>query len=222
MYISNICSYAGKSTIHPLRDAKVLKAKFTSEAKLPTASSPLPESPSCDSCHNLEKLDLGKCIFQHSHLSTFNGFRNRPETMVLEPFVQAFLPNIPTKEMKAGNQVFPPILTPHFSQSQLCSIIFQDVPHVSMFFPIFHDIFWCKARNMLEKSFMAELAASGRSLASALCPGQRVTVLSAVPNRSKASNAKDQNDDAEAFLPVPHLVDKELARPLRQRTLQTT
>jgi hypothetical protein len=49
-----------------------------------------------------------------------------------------------------------------------------------------------------------------------------VTVLSAVPNRSKASNAKDQNDDAEAFLPVPHLVDKELARPLRQRTLQTT
>ena len=53
-------------------------------------------------------------------------------------------------------------------------------------------------------------------------PGQRVTVLSAVPNRSKASNAKDQNDDAEAFLPVPHLVDKELARPLRQRTLKTT
>lgn len=144
VYISNICSYAGKSTIHPLRDAKVLKAKFTSEAKLPTASSPLPESPSCDSCHNLEKLDLGKFIFQNSHLSTFNGFRNRPETMVLEPFVQAFLPNIPTKEMKAGNQVFPPILTPHFSQSQFCSIIFQDVPHVSMFFPIFHDIFWCQ------------------------------------------------------------------------------
>ena len=126
--------------------------------------------------------------------------------MVLAPFLQAFLPNVPTKEMKSKNhQVFPPILTPQFfPEPKSCSIIF------SKMFPMFPYF------------FHHDIGTKGSDHAGDILHGGAGSLRQVLGLRLAADGvAKDQND-AKVFPPLPYLVDKELARPLRDTTLQTT
>ena len=91
-----------------------------------------------DSGHNLEKLDFPKFLFQHCHLSTFNGFIKSTGHHGSCTISSGFPAKCSHKrnEIQESSSFSTNSYTTVFSRTKvLFHHFFQDVPHVSIFLP---------------------------------------------------------------------------------------